>query len=264
MSTSKTNITMTVFNRIDALAQKREDWQQNAYARSNQQLYSIIADCLALYQELTQGEGVKARKEALADYIKSKNYRFKESTGLDAKIIRCVFEDKDRRRLQTYTTVLRVAISQKWTVDTLPARIAELGGVQEVSLHKSAGMSKSEKAKKAKEVFLDDAIAVINSPELDAHVGAEKTGDSLVAVMTREENGSFTVHFVLTNTAVVDAALVAKFSASKDKVDRNDAERIRAKQSDSIQMSKAEAIKALTSRPKVETSSANDADAIAA
>lgn len=264
MSASKTNITMTVFNRIDALAQKREDWQQNAYARSNQQLYGIIADCLALYQELTQGEGVRFRKEALADYIKSKNYRFKESTGLDAKIIRCVFGDKDRRRLQTYVTVLRVAVTQKWTVTNLSTRIAEFGGVQEVSLRKSAGMSKADKVAKAKEAFLDDAIAVISSPELDAHVGAEKTGDNFVAVMTREESGSFTVHFVLSNAVVVDAALVAKFGASRDKVDRNDAERLRAKQSYSIEMSKAEAIKALTSRQKVKASSANDSGAIAA
>jgi hypothetical protein len=60
------------------------------------------------------------------------------------------FTDKDRRRLSTYNTALRKAVEAKWNVIVVPGKIAEFGGVQEISLRKPDGnLSPKEKANQA-------------------------------------------------------------------------------------------------------------------
>lgn len=116
MANKEGKFSSEMYSAIEALVQKRESWQKDVYERSNLGLYDIIGDCLKLYRSMTQGEGVKARKEALEAFIKAQGYRFRDSTGLEAKVIRCVFGDKDRRRLQTYTAVLRGRRQLSWPV----------------------------------------------------------------------------------------------------------------------------------------------------
>ena len=122
-------VTAEIQLRISELANRREDWEVNEYDRSNQSLYSLISECLGLYLDLTTGDDLKAKKEGLAIHIKSQGYVFKESSPLSLKVIRCVFGNKDRRRLSTYHTVLRVAIDEKWDVKTVAQNISERGGV---------------------------------------------------------------------------------------------------------------------------------------
>lgn len=254
MATAKqVKFSTEVYVTLERLNKKREDWQDGLYARSNQSLYEIIGDCLKLYGELVHGEGVRARKEALAEYIKAKDYRFKGSTGLEAKIIRCVFGDKDRRRLQTYTAVLRVAIREKWNPEEVPSRLTDIGGVQEVSLHKASGLTTAQKTEKAKDAFLTRSIAKVVSREIDSHVGATMTGEPLVAVMTRDDDGSFVVHFVIKNTAAVKAALIAQLNANKDAVARRDAEAAKKKASTSYKLSKTEALNAIARKGTANT-----------
>ena len=111
-------VMMAMRQRIEALAVEREAWELTAYARSNELLYGVMQKCYALYKDLTQRTGdVGARKMALQDYIDGKGLAFKPDTLLTAKIIRCVFGAKDRRRLSTYHTVLRVIVANKWAVE---------------------------------------------------------------------------------------------------------------------------------------------------
>ena len=150
--------------RIEALAIEREVWETNVYARSNDMLYGLIQKCYQLYTDLTDGKGdIGAKKVGFKDYINSKGYAFKDSTPLTGKIIRCVFGDKDRCRLSTYHTVLRVVVSNKWAVADVPGKIAELGGVQEISLGKPAGhLTPKEKAKEARDLVLATALATVS------------------------------------------------------------------------------------------------------
>jgi hypothetical protein len=126
--------------RIEALSIEREVWETTAYVRSNDMLYGLIQKSYELYIDLTNGMGDAAdKKVGFKDYINLKGYSFKESTPLTGKIIRCVFGDKDRRRLSTYHTVLRVIVANKWAVADVPSKIAEFGGVQEISMGKPLG-----------------------------------------------------------------------------------------------------------------------------
>lgn len=130
----------TMFKRCENLSIKREVWESNELARSNDALYPIFDGCIELYRDLTRGEGVKAQKKGFEDFINIKGYVFKSTSPLTLKVIRCVFGEKDRRRLSTYHSVLRVAIADNWKVGEAAQRISEYGGVQEICLRRKDGI----------------------------------------------------------------------------------------------------------------------------
>ena len=215
-SQSAANV-LAMRQRIEALAIEREVWETNVYARSNDMLYALIQKCYQLYIDLTDGKGdVGAKKVGFKDYINSKGYVFKDSTPLTGKIIRCVFGDKDRRRLSTYHTVLRVVVANKWVVADVPAKISEFGGVQEISLGKPAGhLTPKEKAKEARDLVLATELATVSSDQLAAQNNPEKKGEQAVAVVTQNSDGSYTIHCVVHGDAVVNTALASYFGANK-------------------------------------------------
>ena len=207
--------TQLMLKRVENLSIKREVWEANEQARSNEALYSIFADCLELYRDLTNGDGVKAMKKGLEDYINIKGYVFKSTSPLTLKVIRCVFGAKDRRRLSTYHSVLRVAIADKWKISEVAQRISEYGGVQEISLRRKDGLTAKDKATIAREALMSRAVAKLSSEELLKQFNIEHTGESSVAVMTLENDGSYSVHCVVKSNTAVNAALTAYFSSNK-------------------------------------------------
>lgn len=207
--------TQLMLKRVENLSIKREVWEANEQARSNDALYSIFADCLELYRDLTNGDGVKAMKKGLEDYINIKGYVFKSTSPLTLKVIRCVFGAKDRRRLSTYHSVLRVAIADKWNISEVAQRISEYGGVQEISLRRKDGLTAKDKATIAREALMSRSVAKLSSEELLKQFNIEHTGESSVAVMTLENDGSYSVHCVVKSNTAVNAALTAYFSSNK-------------------------------------------------
>ena len=205
----------SLFKRVENLSIKREVWETNELARSNDALYAIFDDCVALYRDLTNGNGVKAMKKGLEDYINIKGYVFKSTSPLTLKVIRCVFGAKDRRRLSTYHSVLRVAIADKWKVGEVAQRISEYGGVQEISLRRKDGLTAKDKATIAREALMSKSIATLASDELKKKFDIEHIGESAVAVMTLENDGSYSVHCLVNSTNAVNAALTAYFSSNK-------------------------------------------------
>jgi hypothetical protein len=209
-------IIKSMMQRIGDLAVTREVWEATEYNRSNQALYKLIADCLALYNDLTTGEDVKHKKQGLKDYINLKGYKFKETSPLSLKVIRCVFGDRDRRRLSTYHTVLRVAIADKWAVVDVASKIGEYGGVQEISLGKKGGMSAKDKANAARAALMNQSIATLSSDALIKQFKTEHIGENAVAVLTLNADGTYSVHYVVRSTTAVNAALAGYFSQNKE------------------------------------------------
>jgi hypothetical protein len=217
--TSTTPVDMTIATamreRIEDLAMQREGWENTQLARSNQALYSIFKECLALYRDLTEGENLKEKKIGFKDHINLKGYKFKESSPLSLKVIRCIFGDKDRRRLSTYHTVLRVAIADDWSLDEVAAKITARGGVQEISVRKANAMSQKDKALAAQAALLTQSVASIDSQQLKQMHNSEQNEQQAVAVVTQHQDGTFSVHCVVHNNTAVNAALAAYFNANK-------------------------------------------------
>jgi hypothetical protein len=213
--------TVSMRDRIEALAIEREVWESTVYARSNEQLYALIQKCYGLYIELTTGADLGAKKGSFRDYINTKGYVFKDSTPITAKIIRCVFGDKDRRRLSTYHTVLRRAASEQWLLEEVPAKIAQFGGVQEISLGKPEGsLTPKQKAEQARQVVLSTALATVASDKLAAQNNPEKAGEQAVAVVTQQADGTYTIHCVVHGDTLVNAALAGYFGANKAQLEQ--------------------------------------------
>ena len=211
--------------RIAAIAQERESWESTAYARSNEQLYSLIAQCYQIYKELTDTKSdVAPLRMGLNDYISNKGYNFKTGTPLTAKVVRCVFGTTDRRRVSTYHTVLRVAIDQNWAVADVAKNIAALGGVQEISLGKATGaMTLKEKAAVAAASINGEVLGSFSSDALNKLFNSDETGEKAVAVVVRQADGSFVINAVVHSSAAVNAALSAYYSLHKEKIQKQEA-----------------------------------------
>lgn len=209
-----------VREQVEKLAADRKDWEGGAYARSNEMLYGLIRDCYLLYRDLTEKvAATKYKRLGFDAYITDKRLTFKEGTPLTGKIIRCVFEGTDRRRLSTYHTVLRVAVAQSWKPEEFSAKIAAYGGVQEISLGKASGaMTAKQKAEAAKEQVLSQVLAKASSDALAKLAPTDGIGSKAVAVMTQDADGSFVIHAVVHSDTAVNAALAAYFSSHKDEI----------------------------------------------
>ena len=107
----------------------------------NDDQYLLMQKCFELYKELTDttDTNLKYKKQGLADHMSLKKLDAYQSKPLPQKIIRCVFGDRDRRRISTYNVVLRCMIAEGWAVSDVPAMIAARGGVQEMSLSRKPG-----------------------------------------------------------------------------------------------------------------------------
>lgn len=209
------HVSISLRQRLENLAIQREVWETTQFAGSNAALYKILDESLLLYKELTTGENIKVMKQGLNDYISTKGYVFKESSPLTLKVIRCVFGATDRRRLSTYHTVLRVAIAEKWQVGEVPKKITERGGIQEISMFRKDGLTAKDKATIARDALMSKSIATLSSEELMKSFNIEHKGESAVAVMTLENDGSYSVHCVVNSATAVNAALTAFFSSNK-------------------------------------------------
>lgn len=216
---STTPVDMTIATamreRIEDLAIQREVWEGTQLTRTNQGLYSIFDECLSLHRDLTEGENLKEKKIGFKDHINLKGYKFKESSPLSLKVIRCIFGDKDRRRLSTYHTVLRVAITEGWSLGEVATKITERGGVQEISVRKANAMSQKDKAIAAQAALLNQSVASIDSQQLKLKHNSEQNEQQAVAVITQHQDGTFSVHCVVHSNTAVNAALAAYFNANK-------------------------------------------------
>jgi hypothetical protein len=129
---------------------------------------------------------------------------------LSQRIVRCVFGDRDRRRISTYNVALRVIIAEKWSVAEVPAEIAARGGVQEMSLGRKPGeLTAKQKAELVATTVQATALASVKTAGTDQYVNTEKMGEKFAAVLTQESDGTFTINCIVDSNAAVNAALTA-------------------------------------------------------
>lgn len=204
---------------IDSLSTEASAWEVGVYANSNTILYSLIQKSYELYKDLTNDDdgNLKYRKQGLADYLALKGLSAYTDKPMAARIIRCVFGNKDRRRISTYTTVLKFIIKQGYAVADVPAKITELGGVQEISLGRAGNaLTPQQKAQIAKEKVSDATLGSVRSEALSNLASAETMGDKFAAVVTQEADGSFSINCIVKSKSAVNATLAAYFGANKD------------------------------------------------
>jgi hypothetical protein len=216
---TRSNPERAVGDAIDQLVAERLHWENNELANANEVLYGLLQHCYALNNAMSGTDmTAKSLRKGLNNYIQTHNYQFKETSPLITKIVKCVF-GVDRRRVNAYSTALRVAIAEKVPVMSLPKFFKEHGGIEEVRRQTSAGKGKStkDKVQLGRAVLESDVLATVSSDTLNKNISTQNLEDGVVLLATREDDGSFAIRQIVQSNAAVKSALAACSSVGEEK-----------------------------------------------
>ena len=207
------------------LEEQRIKWQEGAYRKSNEELYMILASCLQYAGDLDFFAS-KERTNALQMLYKERGYQWRKETPLITKVVRAVFGDTDRRRISTYSLVLRQAKKEKVAFTGLIKWIEDEGGLQKIRLSKSPTFIKpKQKVEFAQQDFASlSNLAVVKTEALSLQADADFVGEDCVLLAQQQADGSFAIRAVLRNGTAVNAAFTALYSnqkASKEEANKN-------------------------------------------
>ena len=198
------------------LETQRVVWEEGVYRTSNQALYALLAHCLAIAQADTP-ELAKQRNAALEAFFKQRGYFYKKDAPPATRVVKAVFGAVDRRRLSTYSLVLREAIKQKVLAANLAEWIEQNGGIQEIRLSQSATFVKpAAKVDIAKQKFDTlPELAAVKSDALSQFADADFLGECCVLIAEQAANGSFVVRGLTRADGAVNAAFAALYAQQK-------------------------------------------------
>lgn len=223
----------TVGSVIEALIKARDTWEQNAFRKANDELYGILAQCLALYEQMAGAtEAAKEQREHLKAHIEKMGYRFNGDSHTLTKIAKCVF-GADRRRVSAYSLTLRAALQAGVKSADLPAFIREKGGVEEVRLASAPNaMTANEKAKVAAQAVTQTTLGALTAEALNQPLDAGRNGKAVVLLGTWQADGSVVVHEVIKSDGAIQAALVSYYGNNKASISNQGVEKQAANDAD--------------------------------
>lgn len=224
--TAKTKVVLNDnTNFVSALANARKQWEQNAYAKSNNEKYKLLADCYGNYVAMC-ADNAKGKElfKQLEDYIAANKLVFRKGTHNLVKIVKCVFGDADKRRISTYGIVLRTALAKGLKAKDVVAFIKNSGGVQEIKLARGNALTTKAKAEAVQTLLAKKTLAEVVSTKIAESLDASKVGQQVVFVATQKANGKFVINAVTNSTGAVNTTLAACYSANKTKVSNKKAE----------------------------------------
>jgi hypothetical protein len=219
-SSEKPNLTMAELTKemLSSLVVEHDNWRDNAYKASNEQLYEMLLKCYALYSSMTgYDESAKEMRKAVMDFAVSKGYQFKPSTHTITKIVKCVF-GADRRRTSTYSLVLRSALKQGVDNKDLIDFIRNGGGVEEIRLGSSGkGLSTKQKAQIAASTVVVNNLGTATGKALAEMLDAGKIGDNKVFIGAWQANGTVVLRAVVESETVLNSALACHYASNEAK-----------------------------------------------
>ena len=216
---TRSNPERAVGEAIDQLISERQHWENNELANSNETLYALLQHCYSLNNAMSGSDfTAKALRKGLANYIQQKGYQFKESSPLITKIVKCVF-GVNRRRVNAYSSALRVAIAERVAVMNLPKFFKDKGGIEEVRRQATTGKARTmkDKVELGRAVLESNVLAKIQSDTLNKNFSNDSLEEGVVLLATREDDGSFAIRRVVQSNAAVKSALAACASVGQDK-----------------------------------------------
>jgi hypothetical protein len=198
---------------LKRLEDKRKQWETTVYRTSNQQLYALLAECLEYGRPMDVAES-KARNKELDAFFDERGYVVKRESPLFTRIVKAVFGNIDRRRISTYSLVLRSAQKVGVSAANLAEWIDAKGGIQEIKLSRSdTYVSPKQKADKAKSSFGDLPNLAVAKEGLAQLADAEHVGSECVLLAEQQADGSFHIKALTRSATAVNAALTALYAA---------------------------------------------------
>ena len=201
---------------LSNLEAERETWEQGAYRTSNQALYAVLAKCLA-FATADTAELAKQRNAGLEAFYKLRGYAYKKDAPPATRVVKAVFGAVDRRRLSTYSLVLREAIKQKVMATQLAEWIEQNGGIQEIRLSQSATFVKpAAKVELVRQTFDTlPTLAAVKSEALTLLADGDFIGECCVLIAEQNGEGAFVVRGFTRASGAVTAAFAALYAEQK-------------------------------------------------
>jgi hypothetical protein len=216
----KTNLSLgqETTQKLSSLVVEHDNWRDNAYKTSNEQLYGLLLKCYALYSDMRgTDEQAKEMRKAVNSFAESKGYVFKASTHTITKIVKCVF-GVDRRRTSTYSLVLRAALKRDILNKDLIGFIQTGGGVEEIRLGSSGkGLSTKQKAQVAATTVVVNNLGTASGQALVEMLDAGKIGDNKVFIGAWQADGTVVLRAAIESETVLNAALASHYATVQAK-----------------------------------------------
>lgn len=197
---------------LSDIESRRQQWETTAYRTSNQQLYAVLADCLEFGKALELGEA-KKRSADLEEFFKQRGYFYKKESPLLTRIVKAVFGNVDRRRISTYSLVLRSAQKEEIAAEKLSEWIEKKGGIQEIKLARSDSyVSPKAKAAQAKSTLSALPNLAVAKDKLAELADASYIGCECLLLAEQQSDGSFHIKALNRSAAAINAALASLYS----------------------------------------------------
>jgi hypothetical protein len=212
----RSSIAENALKMLSAIEENRKAWQEGPYKTSNRIKYMILEKCRQFCGELPISES-KMRSKALEEFYKARGYKYKHDAPLATRVVRAVFGLDDRRRVATYSTVIRQAQKENVPYGKMVDWIEGKGGVQEISLSKSSTyVSPSNKAKHSRDTY--ESLPILHlakSEALSLQADGSFVGHNCVLLAQQQEDGGFAIRAVIRSDGAVNATFTALYSNLK-------------------------------------------------
>lgn len=209
-----------VIKQLEDLSVARREWEEGSYKKSNEELYTLLDRCLALYVDV---KGNRALATLLNAELKARGLTVQSNTALHTKIVRFVFGDCGKR-LYTYARVIAVAHSGKPENVSMLRYITEAGGVEAIRKKAASGMTPADKLRSnievAEAVYASaDEICRFNSSLPQLQPNTDEGGKYSVALLRYEADGTFSVVAGTANERILRTVLAEVGKHQTDKLE---------------------------------------------
>ncbi len=208
-----------VAQKLNALHEARLSWENGSYKTSNEELYTILDNCLDLFSELT---AERSLIKELNKLLEERGIKATKGTSLATKVVRYVFGDCSKERSYTYARVLTVAAAEKDEKTSLRAFINARNGIEAIrKTPKDGSLSAAQKTKLAIEFAEDhfevaDALAPsFKSAVRELHPNPEVSNDFAVALVRRNADNTLSIVFGSHNERLVSQVLAEAGKAAQ-------------------------------------------------
>jgi hypothetical protein len=154
-------VTATI-QKLDNLSVIRAAWQKD-FDETNNQLYSLLAECLDIYNSIKGEPAEKAILDRIKLELTNADFDLKKHSSVISLIVCYVF-GKQNRRLKSYTRAISIALQLDITKDTFAAWVKKFGGIEEVVLKKGLNPEVQEKYNQIK-AKTEEVKNVFSNPE---------------------------------------------------------------------------------------------------